>query len=89
MKYLTIIVLLSLPLSAFGSDFFIDLGVGFTHSDLNSAPEVNLLGPLAKGSIGMTTEYGYEIAIEHVSSIGHKDVGKGLNVLWVSKRFNF
>lgn len=87
MKYIIIVlVLLSSPSHA---DFFIDLGVGFTHPDLSGKPEVNLLGPLAKGAIGFTTEYGYEIALEHVSSIGHKEVGKGLNVLWVSKRFTY
>ena len=89
MKTLIIVLALALTPSAHAVDFFIDLGVGFTHPDLSGAPEIDMPAPLAKGSIGFITEYDYEISIEHISSIGHKDVGKGLNVLWVSKRFSF
>jgi len=83
-----LIIVFALFSAQVNADYFIDLEVGFTHSEW-SEPEVKLQAPLAKFAIGYITEYDYTIKLDHVSSIAHKDIGYGMNVLWVGKRFNF
>ena len=72
------------------AEFYFELGIGVPASDEAAMlPEINLPGPLGKFVLGVEAQKGWSVEYEHISSIPYRETGKGLNVLWFTKRVYF
>jgi hypothetical protein len=86
MKALLLTLLITTP--AMAVDYYADIGIGFNNAEWDK-PEVKLVSPLARFSIGAQYKNGYSISLEHVSSIEVLEDGYGMNALWINKRIKF
>jgi len=85
-KYI-LLAFLSSPVQA---DVYFELGVGTIISTQEEMlPEIDLQGPLGKFVFGIEAKNGWSVEYEHISSIPDDEEGKGLNVMWFSKRVYF
>ena len=82
--YKLIFILFLIPQSAI-AQFYVEIGMGMT-DEISSQPEINLINPLGKISVGYQAEYNWSVSFEHISSIQMHEEGSGLNTFWVNKR---